>query len=55
MATNAFLFVDGWGQIERWNSEPEWSDFKGQLEADSDFITMLLPLEKGHLTAVRVS
>lgn len=47
MAANAFLFVDGWEQIERWNSEPEWSDFKGQLEADSDFITMLLPLEKG--------
>jgi len=54
LVPQAFLFVDGWDQIERWNSESEWREFKEMLEADSDFVTALLPLEKGHLTAVRL-
>ncbi len=54
MVSQAFLFVDGWDQIERWNSEPEWREFKEVLETDGDFVTALLPLEKGHLTAVRI-
>lgn len=55
MTAQAFLFVDGWEQIERWDSESEWREFKETLEADGDFVTALLPMEKGHLTAVRIN
>lgn len=48
------IFVDGWEQIKRWETEPAWKAFNDCMEADPDFLTSLLPLEKGHLLAFRI-
>lgn len=48
------IFVDGWEKLERWESEPEWKAFKDTMESDPEYMTCLLPLEKGNLVALRV-
>jgi predicted O-methyltransferase YrrM len=50
----AMLFVDGWENLERWETEPKWKEFRVMMESDPDFLVSLLPLEKGHLIATRV-
>ncbi len=53
MAPASMIFVDGWESLERWETEPEWNAFKTTMEADPEFLTTMLPLEKGHLVATR--
>lgn len=47
------LFVDGFTTLKEWDSEPEWMAFLETMQADPDFTTSLLPLEKSHLLAFR--
>ena len=54
MGRGGLLFVDGWESLERWETEPDWRAFKIHLEDEPDFMTWMLPLEKGHLIAVKV-
>ncbi len=48
------IFVDGLENLERWESEPEWKAFKETMESDPEFMTFMLPMEKGNLVALRV-
>ena len=48
------IFVDGWENLERWESEPEWKAFKETMESDPEFMTFMLPMEKGNLIALRL-
>lgn len=48
------VFVDGWENLERWASEPEWKAFKETMESDPAFLTFMLPMEKGNLIALRI-
>ena len=55
LAPGAFLFVDGWSRVEQWDEDPDWAAFKRGLDEDPDYLTHVLPLEKSHLIAVKLS
>ena len=54
LVAGAFLFVDGWSKVEQWDQNPDWAAFRSRLDATSDYLTYILPLEKSHLIAVRL-
>ena len=55
LVAGAFLFVDGWSKVEQWDQNPEWAAFRGRLDETADYLTYILPLEKSHLIAVKLS
>ena len=48
------LFVDGFTTLREWDDAPEWMAFLETMQADTDFVTSILPLEKSHLLAFRL-
>ncbi len=55
LVPGAFLFVDGWSKVEQWDQNPAWAAFRSRLDEMSDYLTYILPLEKSHLIAVKLS
>ena len=55
LAPGAFLFVDGWSAVEQWYMDPDWSAFKSRLDEAPDYLTCILPLQKSHLIAIKLS
>ncbi len=55
LAPGAFLFVDGWSAVEQWYMDPDWAAFKSRLDDSSDYLTCILPLQKSHLIAIKLS
>ena len=55
LVRGAFLFVDGWSKVEQWDQNPEWAAFRSRLDETADYLTYILPLEKSHLIAVKLS
>ena len=55
LVPGAFLFVDGWSKVEQWDQNPAWAAFRSHLDQMFDYLTYILPLEKSHLIAVKLS
>ena len=55
LVPGAFIFVDGWSAVEQWYMDPDWSAFKSRLDEAPDYMTCILPLQKSHLIAVKLS
>ena len=55
LAPGAFLFVDGWSAVEQWYMDPDWAAFKSRLDDSPDYLTCILPLQKSHLIAIKLS
>ena len=55
LVAGAFLFVDGWSKVEQWDQNPDWAAFRSRLDETADYLTYILPLEKSHLIAVKLS
>ena len=55
LVAGAFLFVDGWSKVEQWDQNPDWAAFRSRLDERADYLTYILPLEKSHLIAVKLS
>ena len=55
LAPGAFLFVDGWSAVEQWYMDPDWAAFKSRLDDAPDYLTCILPLQKSHLIAIKLS
>ena len=55
LAPGAFLFVDGWSAVEQWYMDPDWAAIKSRLDEAPDYLTCILPLQKSHLIAIKLS
>jgi len=55
LVCGAFVFVDGWSKVEQWDQNPDWAAFRSCLDATDEYLTYILPLEKSHLIAVKLS
>ena len=55
LVRGVFFFVDGWSKVEQWDQNPEWAAFRSRLDETADYLTYILPLEKSHLIAVKLS
>ena len=55
LVSGVFLFVDGWSKVEQWDQNPDWAAFRSRLDETADWLTYILPLEKSHLIAVKLS
>ena len=55
LAPGAFIFVDGWSAVEQWYMDPDWAAFKSRLDDSPDYLTCILPLQKSHLIAIKLS
>ena len=55
LVPGAFLFVDGWSAVEQWYMDPHWVAFKSRLDEAPDYLTCILPLQKSHLIAIKLS
>ena len=55
LVPGAFLFVDGWSAVEQWYMDPDWAAFKSRLDDSSNYLTCILPLQKSHLIAIKLS
>ena len=55
LVPGAFIFVDGWSAVEQWYMDPDWAAFKSRLDEAPDYLTCILPLQKSHLIAIKLS
>lgn len=54
ISPKGIILADGWGTIERWQTEPTLKSYFDRVNSDPDYSTFLMPIEKGALLSVRL-